>query len=884
MSTQTHPWLATVTQAAGPPEFFRVPPSSETPERRHVDDILRFLAQCGCSAGGEGFFPELARYLARVLGVEYVCIDRLERDCLAARTLAVFHDGAFEDNVTYTLKDTPCGDVAAHGVCCFPRGVRAAFPRDSVLQSMGAESYVGATLFNSRRQPIGLIAAIGRQPMMEARRAESLLQLVAIRAAGELERVLAEERIRESEARFRKIFDHAAMGIALSTCDGAFVQCNSAYCSLTGYREEELLAMGFQSLIHEEDREENLRLVPRLLAREVAAFEVENRYRHKAGHAVWVHKHVSMLYDDAGNPTHLVALVTDITERRRAQREREVTVLFLRLVSASTSEVRLVRDAVRFIQTHSGCDVVSICMKGREDVCHPTKHGFWLGDPRGAGGGPGGCTNDAGEPCDLVALLPLLVGEDRLGTLRFYHRQSARVSEESFGLWDRLVGHLAVALARLRADEALQASERFNVVVLDSLPAQIAVIDREGRILSVNARWRQFAADRGACPAGSAEVGSNYLMVCRRSAEQGDRLARLALEGIQSVLNGCRSEFQLEYPCHSATSESWFLMLATPITSSADRVILSHHDVTERHQAQVGLASVNIRLQALLNALPVGVSFSDDPSCKRIVGNPAALQQFEMVTTDNLSASAPDAAAPGRQVRFFKNGQPISDAELPLQRAVAENAVIPPMELEVVLPSGRRWIAEASGAPIRSEEGAVVGGVAVTLDVTPRRRAEQARREFEMLANHSTEFIGICDMDFKPYYANQAALRLVGLSDQAEAFRTPVEEFFFPEDRALVLGEFFPRVLRDGSGEMEVRFRHFRTGQPVWMIYSVFVLRGEHGGKPVGLATVSRDISARKQAEEALRKSNEELEQRVRGRLPEPPGCEGAGAGGADSR
>ncbi len=79
----------------------------------------------------------------------------------------------------------------------------------------------------------------------------------------------------------------------------------------------------------------------------------------------------------------------------------------------------------------------------------------------------------------------------------------------------------------------------------------------------------------------------------------------------------------------------------------------------------------------------MGISFSNDPTCQFITGNSALLAQFDSSTEDNISTSAPNDDALGRQVRFFLNGRQISDIELPLQRAVAENRMIPPMELEV---------------------------------------------------------------------------------------------------------------------------------------------------------------------------------------------------------
>ncbi len=172
---------------------------TEITERKQTEEALRFLVHCGTSALGEDFFLALARYLAQSLGMEYVCIDRLQGDLLEARTVAVWFDDKFEDNVSYALKDTPCGDVVEKKVCCFPRGVRHLFPKDVVLQEMSAESYVGTILWGSQGQPIGLIAIIGRQPLANPQLVTSILQLAAIRAAGEMERRQAEGELRKAK-------------------------------------------------------------------------------------------------------------------------------------------------------------------------------------------------------------------------------------------------------------------------------------------------------------------------------------------------------------------------------------------------------------------------------------------------------------------------------------------------------------------------------------------------------------------------------------------------------------------------------------------------------------------------------------------------------------
>jgi PAS domain S-box-containing protein len=177
---------------------------SDITDRKKMDAVRDFLAKYSGPAQDKGFFALLAQYLAVTLSMDFICIDRLEGDGLIARTVAVWCDGKFEDNVSYALKDTPCGEVVGKAVCCFPANVCQFFPRDQVLQDLRADSYVGVTLWNHTGKPIGLIAVIGRHPLANRPLAEDILQLVAVRAAGEMERLDAEEAKARMEARLQQ--------------------------------------------------------------------------------------------------------------------------------------------------------------------------------------------------------------------------------------------------------------------------------------------------------------------------------------------------------------------------------------------------------------------------------------------------------------------------------------------------------------------------------------------------------------------------------------------------------------------------------------------------------------------------------------------------------
>ncbi|NVN91460.1 MAG: PAS domain S-box protein [Desulfuromonadales bacterium] len=218
-------------------------------DQQRIEVVREFLAKTSSGVHDEPFFNTLARFLAQNLDMDFVCIDRLEGDGLHARTVAVWGDGHFEDNSTYALTDTPCGEVVVKTICCFPANVCQLFPRDQVLQEMRAESYIGVTLFGHTGRPIGLIACVGRGPLVNRSLAEAIMTLVAVRAAGEMERLEAETALRESEEKYRTLFREMLEGCALHEiiCDAEghpvdyrFLAVNPAFERLTGLKGEEI--------------------------------------------------------------------------------------------------------------------------------------------------------------------------------------------------------------------------------------------------------------------------------------------------------------------------------------------------------------------------------------------------------------------------------------------------------------------------------------------------------------------------------------------------------------------------------------------------------------------------------------------------------------------
>src|ERR1043166_4841412 len=146
-----------------------------------------------------------------------------------------------------------------------------------------------------------------------------------------------------------------------------------------------------------------------------------------------------------------------------------------------------------------------------------------------------------------------------------------------------------------------------------------------------------------------------------------------------------------------------------------------------------------------------------------------------------------------------------------IERALAGETV--EAETAVQIPGRPPEFIRTSHVPERDEAGNVVGWIAAITDLTDRRRAETDLKRFASLVENASDFIGICDLEFRPVYLNPAGMALVGLADTAPADRPGALDYLFPEDVTWMTGEFSPRVMREGHAVTELRFRHFTTGE-----------------------------------------------------------------------
>jgi PAS domain S-box-containing protein len=123
----------------------------------------------------------------------------------------------------------------------------------------------------------------------------------------------------ESEERFRGAFESSALGLALVSLEGRWLQVNPALCEILGYSREELLATDFQSITHPDDLDIDLQLAGQVLSGRLPNYQLRKRYISKQGALVWGLLAVSLVRDERGQPLYFVSQIQDITIRVRAE-------------------------------------------------------------------------------------------------------------------------------------------------------------------------------------------------------------------------------------------------------------------------------------------------------------------------------------------------------------------------------------------------------------------------------------------------------------------------------------------------------------------------------------------------------------------------------------
>ncbi len=272
---------------------------------------------------GERFFESLVAHLAKALGVSYAFVAEFAGSATRVRTLAFWGREEILPNVEYDLANTPCEDVVRGGLCHYPSRIQEKFPDDQGLRDLAIESYLGVPLVDAEGKILGHLAVCDEHPMALEPRWLFTFRIFATRAAVELERLRVEQRLVESERRYRDLYEETPNAYVSLGADLRLISVNRRATQLLGYAAPELIGSSIQRYFAASPasrRRAEEAFQKGLAGVDVAGLELEMRRRD--GRPLWVTLWMRPLRGDDATVEAVHTIWVDITDRVLADAER----------------------------------------------------------------------------------------------------------------------------------------------------------------------------------------------------------------------------------------------------------------------------------------------------------------------------------------------------------------------------------------------------------------------------------------------------------------------------------------------------------------------------------------------------------------------------------
>jgi len=557
-------------------------------ERKRTEDALYFVAQRGWMNSTENFFDALAQYLGEALGVDYVVIDRLDKTPGVAETIALYAKGAIVPNMHYDLKGTPCENVMGRKFCFYPQGIQQMFPDDTLLVEMGVESYAGIPLWDSAGQPIGLIAVMDGKPLRDEGGISKLLQLVAIRAAAELERERSDRVLREREHEFRTLAESMPDNIVRYNRHGVTVYVNPVLERTLGDSAAAMIGTTVREYNPDGSYEDYAQLLDTVLASGEAG-ELEKIVPCPDGETSVHQIRVVPERGENGEMVGVLAIGRDITERKQmeealANRERE----FRALADSSPGMMGsfYLRPDGSVSMPYVSPNIFELFGLMPQDVAADATPLMALNHP-----------DDAEMIRDSIAesarTLTLWHAEYRIlhpakGERWMESNTNPLPHPDGGVIW---YGYVHDITRRKAAELALRASEQQFRSLAENIPDTLIRYDREGRRTYINPALKRISAVRDEQMIGLTQHESNPFAM--------PEIYRRALE--HTLATGERSELELQIPTPSGDvrANRVFIVAERAADAQISGAITIGHDITKLKQTEQQLRELTAHLQTV---------------------------------------------------------------------------------------------------------------------------------------------------------------------------------------------------------------------------------------------------------------------------------------------
>ncbi|MGO9022255.1 MAG: PAS domain S-box protein [Syntrophobacteraceae bacterium] len=623
------------------------------------------------------------------------------------------------------------------------------------------------------------------------------------------ERKRAEDALQESEERYRIVFEGSSHGILAADIETKrFVFANPSICHMLGYTENELLDLGIED-IHPKD---SLNLV-------LSELESQLRGEKKLASALpCLRKDGTVFFADvAAELTSIhgrkltVGFFSDVTERKMAREQIESIARFL---DENPDPIfRISRDGKLLYANRSSATVLkSLGWKPGETIT-----GDWR--QHALETLSSGCSKEMELTCEELVYSLMLVPLTDLGYLNIYGHD---ITEQK------------------QAQESLRDNEAMYRTLVENIPQKVFMKDADSFYVSIN---EHFARDLGI---QSADVfgKTDYDFF------PGELADKYRADDKRVMKTGAAEELEEHYV--SQGKEVWIQTVKTPVRDVSGKIVGvfgTFWDITERKQAEEALSLRESYLTAILENQP-GLVWLKDKESRFLAVNETFARTCSVVRPEEVLGKTDLDIWPRELAEKYRN----DDKEVLTTGA-------PIAVEEVINDRGEvKWF-ETFKTPVLNKDGQILGTSGYARDITERKRAEEALRESEelyrTLVNLSPDAISVADLNGLLTFTSPKAMQMFGDSPDDQILGRSLLCWVAPEEHEKVSTNImhlmtegtltateYTLVKKDGTrfiGEVNAAVIHSPDGSPMRMI------------------VITRDVTERKRAEEALRLSERRL-------------------------
>jgi len=653
------------------------------------------------------------------------------------------------------------------------------------------------------------------------------------------ERKRAEDALRESEDKFKYLFDHSVIGNSITHLTGE-MHVNQALCDMLGYSFQEMQSQKWPEITHPDDMELTQNAINELISGKKESARFVKRFIHKNGSIVWVDLSSSMRRDPQNKPLYLMSAVIDITERKHAEEElQESRALFRSLVESMPQNVFSKDLDGRFTFanqnycTTEGKPLAEILGKTDFDL-HPMElaQQYRIDDRH---------VIETGKIVEKVEVHQPLGGE------MSYVQVTKALIYDAEGQVKGMLGIFWDITERKRAEETLRVTLAKYKTLFEFFPLGITIADAAGNILETNPiaeKLLSISQDEQL----QRDIDSPAWRIVRPDGTPmpADEFASVrALKENRVVEN---VEMGILKPDNTVT---WLSVTAAPLPVEEYGVVMTYGDITVRKQMEEALRKSEEKYRTLFNNSEVGMFRTRLDGSEVLEFNEKYLNIINYTFEELKDVPSTSLWADPRErdalVQLAKAEGHVTDFECSMLNKQGE---------------ARKCIMSVR---LYDDTGILEGSIQ---DITERKQVEEAllASEERLRLAISAGRMGTWDRNFisgKLEWSLECKA-MFGLAPEIEMTDERFEQALHPDDRLST--DLAIREALENQTDFNTEYRViWPDGSSHWIAAQGHGYYDETG-QAIHMTGVTFDITERKQVEEEIRKLNAELEQRVRER------------------